>query len=52
MHDRLLPLNPPNMSFAGSFTPVSLHHITLMTLPWMEVGIFAIMVVMLVRFST
>ena len=52
MHDRLLPLNPPSMAFAGSFSPGGLHHITLLTMPWMEVGLFAVMLVMFVRFAT
>ncbi len=51
MHDRLLPLNPP-LSFTGSFTPLDLQQITLMTMPWMQVGLFAVMVVMLVRYNT
>ena len=51
MHDRLLPLNPP-LSFTGNFTPHDVHQITLMTMPWMQIGLFAVMIVMMVRYST
>jgi hypothetical protein len=52
MHDRLLPLNPPQPPFMGQFPRFGLHHLTLMSMPWMELGFFTLMIVGLMRLGT
>ena len=52
MNNRLLPLNLPQPPFAKNLPRFGLQHLTLMSMPWMELGFFAIVVVGLVRFGT
>ena len=52
MNNRLLPLNPPGLPFNGHYANFDWQHMTYMSMPLVQIGIFAIMVVGIVRFST
>ena len=52
MNNRLLPLNPPLPPFAGQLPRLGLQHLTLMSMPWVELGLFVLMIVGLVRLGS
>jgi hypothetical protein len=52
MNSRLLPLNPPRLPFDGHYMNYDLQHLTYISMPVVQIGLFAIMVVAMVRFST
>ena len=49
MNTRLLPLAPPYMPSAGPMLRLGLPRLTLVSMPWMELGLFAVMIVAVVR---
>lgn len=52
MNHRLLPLNPPGLPFDGHYSNFDWQHLTYLSVPLVQIGLFAIMVVTMVRFST
>lgn len=48
MHSRLLPLNPPTLVPAQSGPHFALPRLALPSLPWLEFGFFAVMVIGLI----
>ncbi len=52
MHSRLLPLAPPQRLFIIPRLRDTLPGLTLLSMPWLELGFFAVMIVGLVRLST
>lgn len=52
MHNRLLPLNPPQPPFAGLLAQFGLQQLTLISMPWIELGVFTVMIVGLMRLGT
>ena len=52
MNNRLLPLNPPGLPFDGHYANFDWQNLTYMSMPVVQIGLFAIMVVAMVRFST
>lgn len=44
MHSRLLPLTPPLPNFANRAPRFALPRISLPSMPWMEIGLFGLMI--------
>lgn len=52
MNSRLLPLVPPHRHPAAQLVRLAMPRLALISMPWFELGVFALMVVGLIRLST
>ena len=52
MNNRLLPLTPPGLPFDGHYSSFDLQNLAFMSQPLVQIALFAILVVSMVRFST
>ena len=48
MHSRLLPLNPPPLAHVQTLSHWGMPRLILPSMPWLELGFFAVMIVGLV----
>ena len=48
MHSRLLPLNPPQTALPQTVLRYTLPRIVLPSMPWLELGFFALMILGLI----
>jgi hypothetical protein len=52
MNNRLLPLTPPQPPFSTRLPRLGLPSLTLITMPWIELGVLTVMIVGLVRIGS